>query len=92
MSHTSRDKEKLLARVRRIKGQVEAIEAALVQDRDCSSVLQQITSCRGAMSGLMAEVLEGHVRCHVLDPEAKPTSTQAVAADELIDVIRTYLR
>jgi DNA-binding FrmR family transcriptional regulator len=92
MAHTTRDKAKLLARVRRIKGQVAAIEEALQAERDCSAVLQQITSCRGAINGLMAEVLEGHVRCHVLDPKAKPDDPQSDAAEELIEIIKTYLR
>ena len=58
MSHTIRDKQKLLNRVRRIKGQMEAIERALEDERGCIDVLQQITSCRGAKHGLLAVVLE----------------------------------
>lgn len=92
MPHTIRDKKKLLARIRRIAGQVRGIEKALDEERDCSAVLQQITSCRGAMTGLMIEVLEGHVRMHVLDPEKKPSASQSVAADELVEIIRSYLR
>ena len=62
MAHTTKDKEKLLNRVRRIKGQISAIEKALESDQECSKVLQTIAACRGAINGLMAEVLEGHVR------------------------------
>jgi DNA-binding FrmR family transcriptional regulator len=92
MAHTTKDKEKLLNRVRRIKGQVSAIEKALGDDHECSRVLQTIAACRGAINGLMAEVMEGHVRYHVIDPKRKPTAEQADAADELIDIVNRYLK
>jgi DNA-binding FrmR family transcriptional regulator len=92
MAHTKNDKERLIGRIRRIKGQVEALERAVNEERDCSSVLQLIAAARGAVSGLMAEVVEGHIRHHVLDPEAKPSSEQAESAEELIDVLKTYLK
>jgi DNA-binding FrmR family transcriptional regulator len=92
MAHTLREKEKLRLRVRRIRGQIDAIERALSEEKDCGDVLQMITAARGAMNGLMAELLEDHVRFHVLDPARKPTSEQAVAADELVDIVRSYLK
>jgi FrmR/RcnR family transcriptional regulator, repressor of frmRAB operon len=92
VSHTLREKEKLGLRVRRIRGQIDAIERALEEEKDCSDVLQLITAARGAMNGLMAELLEDHVRFHVLDPARKPTSEQAIAADELIEIVRSYLK
>lgn len=92
MSHTLREKEKLRLRVRRIRGQIDAIERALEEGKDCGDVLQLITAARGAMNGLMAELLEDHVRFHVLDPAKKATSEQTSAADELIDIVRSYLR
>ncbi len=92
MAHTIRDREKLILRVRRIRGQVEAVERAISAEQDCSDVIQLITAARGAMNGLMAELVEDHVRFHVLDPGKKPTSEQALAADELIDIIRSYLK
>ena len=61
MSHTVRGKIKLLARVRRIRGQVEALERALEAETGCTAVLQQIAAVRGAMNGLMASVIEDHV-------------------------------
>lgn len=90
--HTVHEKPKLILRTRRIKGQVAAIERALENDEDCSDLLQLITAARGAMNGLMAELLEGHIRFHVLDPQQKATSEQLLAADELIDVVRSYLK
>ncbi len=92
MAHLVRDKKKLLNRVRRIRGQLNAIERDLEEERDCADTLQQIAACRGAIDGLMAQVMEGHIRHHVIDPERTPTSEQTAAAEELIDVIRTYLR
>jgi DNA-binding FrmR family transcriptional regulator len=92
VAHLIRDKKKLLNRVRRIRGQLNAIERELEEDRDCTSTLQTIAACRGAMNGLMAQVLEGHIRFHVVDPKKKPSSQQAEATEELVDVIRTYLR
>ena len=92
MSHTVRDKTKLLNRVRRIRGQLHAIEQALEADEDASRVLHTIAAARGAMNGLMAEVIEGHIRLHVLDPEQRPTAAQVDAAEELIDVVSAYLK
>jgi DNA-binding FrmR family transcriptional regulator len=92
MVHTLKDKERLMLRVRRIRGQMDAVERALAEEKDCGDVLHLITAARGAMNGLMAELLEDHVRFHVLDPGRKPTSEQATAADDLIDVVRSYLK
>jgi len=92
MAHTTKDKEKLLNRVSRIKGQITAIEKALDSGEECSKVLQTIAACRGAINGLMAEVLEGHVRFHVVDPSRKPTTEQAEATEELIDLVNRYLK
>ena len=65
--HTKNDKKKLLNRVSRIRGQLDAIERGLEKDDDCSKVLQTIAACRGAMNGLMSEVLEGHILSHLVD-------------------------
>jgi DNA-binding FrmR family transcriptional regulator len=92
MAHTTKDKKKLLSRVRRIRGQVEAIERAIDGEQECSGILQLMAACRGALNGLMAEVMEGHVRFHVLSPAQSKNSPQALAAEELIDVVRAYLK
>lgn len=92
MAHTAQDQKKLLNRVRRIRGQVDAIEKALSNDDDCSAVLQTVTACRGAMNGLMAEILEGHIRHHVLGPEGKSSAEQESAAEDVIKLVRTYLK
>ena len=92
MSHTVRDKQKLLNRVRRIRGQVEAIERALSEERGCIGVLQQITSCRGAMNGLLAVVLEDHIRTHLVDAPAVKGDAPGEAKEQLIDVVHSYFK
>ena len=92
MSHTSRDQKKLLARVRRIRGQVDAIERALTTEAGCDQVLHLIAGARGAMAGLMAEVVEDHVRSHLVDVEKHPGALNSEAAEQLLEVIRTYLK
>lgn len=91
MSHTQKNKEKLIARARRIRGQIEALERALVEEQDCDDILRLITSARGAMNGIMVELLEEQLRFHVLDPAQKLSSEQAAAADGLIQTIRSYV-
>ena len=92
MAHTAREKKKLLNRIRRVRGQVEALERALEEEASCMAVLQLITACRGAMNGLMAEIVEDHIRMHVLEPEDHPESSRAQAAEELIDVFHSYIK
>ena len=92
MAHITKDREKLLNRIRRIKGQITAVEKAVDANEECSKVLQTIAACRGAINGLMAEVLEGHVRFHVIDSSRKQTADQAEATEELIDLVNRYLK
>jgi DNA-binding FrmR family transcriptional regulator len=92
MSHTTKDKQKLILRAKRIQGQVEALVRVLSEERDCSEVLQVMSAARGAMNSLMSELLEGHIRSHVLNGRQKPTSQQAMAADEVIEMVKSYLK
>jgi DNA-binding FrmR family transcriptional regulator len=92
MSHTVKDKQRLLLRAKRIQGQVEALVRTLAEERDCSEVLQVMSAARGAMNSLMAELLEGHIRSHVLNGKQRPTSGQVAAADEVIDMVKSYLK
>lgn len=89
--HTIREKTRLINRVRRVQGQVEAIARALAEERGCTAVLHLVVAARGAMNGLMAEVLEDHIRLHVADP-ALDSSERAAGAEELIEVVQSYLR
>ena len=92
MAHTIREKNKLLARVRRIRGQVDAIERALSEEAECERVMHMIAGIRGGVAGLMAEVVEDHIRTHLVDPERNPGALNAEAADQLIEVVHTYLK
>jgi DNA-binding FrmR family transcriptional regulator len=91
MSHVEKEKNKLLNRLKRMRGQIEAIERAVAEDRECARVLQQATACRGAMDGFIAEVIEDHIREHLVDPKAPVNSPQRSAADELIEIVHAYL-
>jgi len=72
MSHTIKEKKKLLARAGRIRGQVEAIERALNEETDCERIMHMIAGIRGSVAGLMAEVVEDHIRTHLVNPERIP--------------------
>jgi DNA-binding FrmR family transcriptional regulator len=92
MTHTIREKHKLLARVRRIRGQVEGIERALEGEAGCDQVMHRIAGVRGAIAGLMAEVVEDHVRTHLVDAEKYPDALNVDGAQQLLEVVRTYLK
>jgi len=88
MAHISNSGgKKLLARVRRIRGQIEGIERAIQEGTECYAVLQQTAAARGALGGLMAELIDGHVRHHVNNPAEYEKAT-----DELMEIVRSYLR
>jgi len=100
MSHTNdegsasrplRDQRGLVNRVRRLRGQVDAIERALAGKASCSDLLQRISAARGAINGLMAEVLEEHVREYLSPTDGDADPLQADAAEELIEIIHSYL-
>lgn len=92
MSHLTRTKPKLLARVRRLRGQIEAIERSLEAEAPCGEILNLVASVRGAMTGLTAELIEEHIREHVSNPDKDEDPARAQGAADLIDAIRTYLR
>lgn len=92
MSHTVQDQKKLLARVRRIKGQIQALEKALESEQDCADVLHLIAAVRGATDGLMNQVLEEHIRSHIANPAITDHSKRTQAAEELISALRSYLK
>jgi DNA-binding FrmR family transcriptional regulator len=92
LSHITGAKKELTTRINRIQGQLDAIKEAVQEDQDCASVLQQVAACRGAINSLMAEIIEGEIKCHVLSPSAKANSSEARAADELVEVLRRYIK
>ena len=91
MTHTDRDKQKLVARIRRIRGQVDAIERSLSTGDDCADVLMLLANVRGGINSLMAEVLEDHVRNHMMTTE-KSAMAPTELAEDLIDLVRAYLK
>ena len=92
MSLTVREKTKLVSRVRRIRGQVEALERALGDEAGCAQILQLVASIRGATNSLMAEIVEDHIRVHVVDPAHERNADRASAGGELIDIVRAYFK
>jgi len=92
MGHVTKDKEKLLNRLKRLRGQIEAIHRSVEAGDECARVLQQATACRGALDGFIGEMIEGHIREHVVDPTLGRNRPQAVAAEELIEIIHQYLK
>jgi DNA-binding FrmR family transcriptional regulator len=92
MSHVAAEKQKLLNRLKRIRGQIDALERAVDGDVECVRVLQQATACRGALEGFIAEVIEDHIREHIIDPQRPADDPRAQAAEELVAIIKAYLR
>ena len=94
MPHSPHEKKRVLTRVRRIRGQADALERALEAGADCGAVLQQIAAIRGAVNGLMSEVLESHLRetfAHPAHP-APPSDQHEAGIDAAIALVRSYLK
>jgi FrmR/RcnR family transcriptional regulator, repressor of rcnA expression len=90
VSHTKREKLKLLNRIRRVRGQIEAVERALEEEKGCANVLHLIVAARGALSSLMTEVMKDHIRLHVVDPTRGAERNRG--AEELIEAVQAYLK
>ncbi len=91
MAHMIHGKSKILTRIRRIKGQADALEKALEQDVECIAILQQIAAIRGAANGLMAEVLERHIREHLGAEDITPEQRQ-VEIEQVVGILKSYLK
>lgn len=89
MSNTDDEKTKLVKRLNRIRGQLEALQRTLEQDAGSTKILQQATACRGALEGFIAEVIEDHIRDRLLDADDKVSAK--FAAEELIGIVHSYL-
>ncbi len=89
--HTLREQNKLINRVRRLRGQVDAVERALTANASCSEIIQRVTAARGAIDGLMAELLEEHVREYLLPEKPMTDDARQRGAEELIGIIHSYL-
>ena len=91
MAHLSNQRDKLVARIHRIAGQVAAIERSIVADAPCADTLNLVAAVRGAVAGLMDELVEDHLRAHVAAPDLTPEE-RTTGADELAVVLRRYVR
>jgi DNA-binding FrmR family transcriptional regulator len=90
LGHTIKEKTKLLARVRKVRGQLEAVERAIENETGCAEVLHLIAAARGAVNSLMAEVIEDHIRIHVVAPAKDAERVRG--AEELIEAVQSYLK
>lgn len=88
MSHTSREKLDLLNRTKKVVGQLESVQRALEEDAACADMLQRLSAARGAINSLMGELMEDHIRHHM--PRKSKSSEEA--ADDVIQIVRTYLK
>ena len=90
MAHTIANKEKLLLRAKKIKGQLSGIEKALEDEKDCFKILQQISATRGAIQSLMSEVLDGHIKEHLGNHVSEAQREEEI--HNLASLLKTYLR
>jgi len=91
MSHTKSAQIKLLNRVKRIRGQIDSVDRALSsEDQDCADLLMLLAAARGGINGLMGEVLEDHIRLHLLKDGHAPLTPEL--GEDLIDLVRAYLK
>ncbi len=90
MSHLEREKVKLLQRIRKVRGQLDAVERALSVDEDCGDQLMLLAAVRGGVNALMGEVLETHIRFHLVDGAKEQIAPEL--AEDLIDLVHAYLK
>lgn len=88
MSHISREKLELVTRTKKVIGQLESILRGLEEDAHCADILQRLAAARGAINSLMGELMEDHIRNHM----PRKNKSSAEAAEDLIEVVRTYLK
>jgi len=88
MTHISREKPDLVNRTRKIIGQLESVLRGLNDDEQCADVLQRLAAARGAINSRMAELLEDHIRNHM----PKNSKSSEEAAEDVIEIVRTYLK
>ncbi|MDT3609013.1 metal/formaldehyde-sensitive transcriptional repressor [Cronobacter sakazakii] len=91
MPHSPEDKKRILTRVRRIRGQAEALERALEAGEPCLHILQQIAAVRGAANGLMGEMVEIHLKDELVSGDTTPEQ-RAQRMVEIGQLLRAYLK
>ena len=90
MSIHEREKLKLLQRIRRLRGQLDAVERLVNANGDCGEELMLLAAVRGGINGLMGEILETHIRFHLVDGAKEQIAPEL--AEDLIDLVRAYLK
>jgi DNA-binding FrmR family transcriptional regulator len=90
MAHTIANKEKLILRVKKIKGQLNSIEKALEDEKDCFKILQQISASRGGIQSLMSEVLDGHIKEHLGNHVSE--EQREIEIQNLASLLKSYLK
>lgn len=89
MTHIAENRRKLTTRVRRVSGQLASVERLIQTDGDCGAVLQQLAAIRGAVNGLIYEVMEGHLKSHVAERYNK---LQQRELEPVLAVFKSYLK
>lgn len=87
----SREKQKLLSRIKRLAGQIDAVERSITGGDECADILMLLAAIRGGVNSLMAEILEDHIRLHITHPERRTESPEELTED-LIGLVRAYLK
>ena len=88
---TSIEKQKLLSRIKRLGGQITAVERSVAEGDQCADILMLLATIRGGVNSLMAEILEDHIRLHITHPDRGPGSPEELTED-LIGLVRAYLK
>jgi DNA-binding FrmR family transcriptional regulator len=88
MTHIAKEKLELVSRSKKIIGQMESVLRGLEEDAHCRDLLQRLAAARGAINSLMGELMEDHIRNHM--PRKNKSSTEA--AEDLVEIVRTYLK
>lgn len=92
LTHIATERQKLLNRIRRLRGQIDALERAVEAEEGCIEAMRLLTAARGAINAIMAEVVEDHIEGHMIDPERRRSRAEEAATDELVEVLRTYIK
>jgi len=86
-----REKQKLLSRIKRLSGQIDAVERSVTAGEECADILMLLAAIRGGVNSLMAEILEDHIRLHITHPDRR-TETSEELTEDLIGLVRAYLK
>lgn len=96
MPYTPEERKRAIARLRRIRGQTEALIRAIEAGTDCADLLQQIVAMRGATNGLVAEVFESYLRTTLglrkSGQQSRVGDDVGSDLDAVMKILRTYMK